>query len=107
MAEFPHLLDLYDEYQELPIQILSINPINRNGKVKSDAQRFELPFPVLVGRGSDILKTYVLKGLPRIVIIDAKGKVVAYEKFLEYEDIKKSIDALISQLETKTTQEGD
>lgn len=107
MAEFPHLLDLFDEYQELPLQIVSINPINRNGKVKSDAQRFELPFPVLVGRGSDIVKSYLLKGLPRIVIVDSKGKVAAYEKFLEYEEIKEYIDDLIAQIDTKSEEEGD
>ena len=52
------------------IKILSGEIINREGRVEADAKRFELPFPVLVGRDSDITKNYKIKSLPQLVIID-------------------------------------
>ena len=84
-----------EDNKEKPIQILSINPINRHGKVESDAKRFKLPYPVLVGRNSDIVKDYGVKSLPRLIIIDKEGKIASFEKYLKAEDIQKILDPLL------------
>ena len=63
--------------------------------MKSDAKRFKLTYPVLVGRGSDIVKTYEIKSLPRLVIIDMEGKVALYKKFAKAEEIKSILDGLL------------
>ena len=72
-----------------------MNAINRSGKVASDAKRFKIAYPVLVGRGSDIVKNYKIKSLPRLVIIDMEGKVALYKKFAKAEEIKTVLDTLL------------
>ena len=69
------------------VQILSINPINPKGKVASDAKRYELPYPVLAGRNSDIVRLFKLKTLPQLVIIDREGTIVFYKTFAASEEI--------------------
>ena len=88
------------------MQILSVNPINREGKVESDAKRYKLPFPVLVGRDTDIVKDYRIKSLPRIIIIDIKGQVAFYEKFAPAEEIQEILDSLLAEMSTESSQ-GD
>jgi len=88
------------------VQILSVNPINREGKVESDAKRYKLPFPVLVGRDTDIVKDYRIKSLPRIIIIDIKGQVAFYEKFAPAEEIQEILDSLLAEMSTESSQ-GD
>ena len=95
MAEFPHLMDIYDKYSKEDIEILSINTINRAGKVKSDAQRFDLPFTVLIGRDSDVGKNYKITRLPLLIIVDKSGKIVLKKKFAAYVEISKKLDVLL------------
>ena len=83
-----------------------MNPINREGKVESDAKRYKLPFPVLVGRDTDIVKDYRIKSLPRIIIIDIKGQVAFYEKFAPAEEIQEILDSLLAEMSTESSQ-GD
>ena len=72
-----------------------MNAINRDGNVAADAKRFKLPYPVLVGRNSDIVKNYKLKSLPQLVIIDLEGKVALFEKFVKADEIKALLDTLL------------
>ena len=91
------MLDIYDEYQGKPVQILSVNAINPAGRVEADAAMFEVPFPVLVGRETSIITDYGLSRLPQILIIDFEGNVVLSERYVEYETIVESIDTLIQK----------
>ena len=108
MAELPHLEDIYYDYEDRDVQILSINAIDREGKVESDAELFQLLYPVLVGRDSDIVSQYKIRGLPRLFIIDREGKVVLYKKFAPYEDIAEILDARLSKEDTPSeTDSGE
>ena len=100
MAALPHLEDIYYDYEDRDVQILSINVIDREGKVESDAELFQLPYPVLVGRESKIVSDYKIRGLPRLFIIDKGGKVVLYKKFAPYEDIAEVLDARLPKEES-------
>ena len=74
-----------------------MNSINRAGRVESEAKRYELPFPVLVGRGSDIVKDYKLKALPRLVIVDFDGNVAFYDLYAEADEISEILDSILEK----------
>jgi peroxiredoxin len=93
-AEFPHLATIQKDYADRGVQILSINPIDQKGKVESDARRYTLPYPVLVGRDSRIVEQYKISGLPRLVVIGPDGKVVFYAKFAKADAIKALLDGM-------------
>lgn len=98
------MIKIREDYDDRRVQILSVNPINREGKVESDAKRYKLPFPVLVGRDTDIVKDYRIKGLPRIIIIDIKGQLAFYEKFAPAEEIQEILDSLLEEVPSESSQ---
>ena len=87
--------DVVNNYPKDKVQILSVNTINREGKVESDAKRFGLTFPVLIGRGSKIIDQYNISNLPILIIIDMEGKIVLKEGFVGADLLKKTLDKLI------------
>ena len=91
-AEFPHLKKIFEENKSRDIEIISIDPIDKEGKVKSDAEYFELPYPVLIGRDSNIIENYNLIKLPWLLILDKTGKIIFSEKFAKYEKIKEELE---------------
>ena len=88
---------MLDIYKDKPVQILTINPINREGNVEADAKRFRLPFPVLFGAKSKIVIDYNLVKLPMLMIVGMDGKVVFYDRFASDEEIKEIIDPLLTE----------
>ena len=80
---------IFDEFKS--VTILSINPIDMEGKVKSDAEGFELPYTVLVGRDSDIIDVYQITKLPRLIIVKRDGVIGVTEKFLAFDRLKEEV----------------
>ena len=98
-AEFPHLKKVAEVYPDSLVQILSVNPINRKGKVEADAKKYKLGYPVLIGRDSDIIKDYKIKALPKVILIDKQGKIILSEKFIPFEKIQEVLKPLLQKLE--------
>jgi hypothetical protein len=62
------------------------------GRVRSDSEQFELPYEVLVGRDSDIIETYQIVKLPRIIVI-ARGGTISYtERFAPFDKLKDEVN---------------
>jgi hypothetical protein len=80
-----------------------VNPINRTGNVLSDARRYKLPYPVLAGRNSSILKDYSIRTLPLLMVIDRKGRIVLRKSFVKAGDLRQVLDALIKKEDTGST----
>jgi hypothetical protein len=89
------LFDIHNRYSE-HVQILSINPINPQGRILSDISRFDVPFPVLEGRGSSIIRDYQIRALPAIYVIDKSGKVAAGGKFMTLTKLEETVKRLIA-----------
>jgi hypothetical protein len=60
---------------------------------------FKLPFKVLVGRDSNIIKDYQLIALPRLLIVDKQGKFSYIGKFARYEELKEHLDKMLKEKE--------
>lgn len=75
--------------------ILSINPIDMEGKVASDAEGFKLPYTVLVGRDSDIIESYQIVKLPRLIIVRKDGTIAVTERYLTHERLKEEVQRVL------------
>ena len=62
------------------------------GRVAADAKYFKLPYEVLVGRDSEILKDYHIVKLPSLFIIGKDGKILLSEKYLPYDDLREEVE---------------
>jgi hypothetical protein len=74
------------------VAILSINPIDMKGRVEADVKHFKLPYDVLIGRDSEILRDYRIVKLPRIFIVGKDGTILLSEKYLSYENLKEAVE---------------
>jgi len=53
-----------------------------------------MKYSVLIGRGSNIARSYKIRNLPRLFIINKEGYIDTEERFLLYDDIKEVVDIL-------------
>ncbi len=59
---------------------------------------YKLPYPVLIGSKSTIIKDYGLSLLPQLIIIDVEGNIALYEKFILYEEMAEILDFLLESM---------
>lgn len=77
--------------------MLTVNPVNPDGRIKAEIHRMDVPFPVLSGRGSRIIIDYDIRGLPKIVIIDKQGLIVTSAPYIEPEELKATVQKLLEK----------
>jgi peroxiredoxin len=94
-AEFPPLKRIFKEYPA--VTILSINPIDMAGRIKADAEHYELPYDVLAGRDSEIISDYELIKLPRVIILDRNGVITYTERFAPYEKLNEELQKILDR----------
>jgi hypothetical protein len=85
-------------YKPDDLQILSINISNPDWRIKPYIRRYQMRFPVLRGKDSDVSKQYGIRGLPRLVIIDSSGKIAFYGRALKDKNIKQIVDPLLMRM---------
>jgi thiol-disulfide isomerase/thioredoxin len=91
-AVIPHLVKFYEQHNKDGLVIIGVtklygsyrdDKINK-GKVKADEERkligeflprFKITYPVAIADGDTPFKTYGVRGIPTLVIIDKEGKV--------------------------------
>jgi hypothetical protein len=80
------------------IKILAVNPIDMEGRVESDAKSAGLPYEVLVGRNSDIIKQYDIVKLPRIIVVGMDGMIQFTERYVPYDKLKEEIESALKKV---------
>src|SRR5947209_5720187 len=73
--EFPHMAELYREFDRRDFEIAAISDDVDRGKMRAFVQQFRPPFPILVG-GGRMKQTYHYRGLPYSVLLDRRGRVI-------------------------------
>jgi thiol-disulfide isomerase/thioredoxin len=73
--EFPHMAELYREFDRRDFEIAAISDDVDRGKMLEFLREFRPPFPVLVGAGR-MKATYHYRGLPYSVLLDRQGRVI-------------------------------
>jgi hypothetical protein len=59
--------------------------------VESEAESFDLPYEVLVGRDSDIIDKYQIVKLPRLIIIAQGGMISFTERYVPYDRLREEV----------------
>lgn len=71
--------------------ILSVNPIDMQGRVEADAKYYKLPYNVLIGRDSEIISDYQIVKLPRLVIVRKDGTIAFTEGYVTFEKLEDAL----------------
>jgi hypothetical protein len=74
-----------------------VNPINKAGRVRSDAEYYELPYDVLIGADSEVISDYQIIKLPRLIIVGKDGKIRLTESFVAYDKLKKEVERVVKE----------
>ncbi len=73
--EFPHMADLYREFERKDFAIAAISDDVDGGKMRAFVREFRPPFPILVG-GGRMKAAYHYRGLPYSVLLDREGRII-------------------------------
>ncbi len=73
--ELPAFEALYQEYQDLGVEILAINVDDEAEKANVLLQDIEVSFPVLFDTSGEVSQLYDVSAMPTTVIVDRDGNV--------------------------------
>ena len=101
IAEFPGLTKLYEKYQRQGFEILSYSiDTNRDAVGKFRKERFRMPWlhaidPQLRELQSPMAKDFEVLSIPRVVLVDATGTVVAIDQEARGSKLEESLKRLL------------
>lgn len=73
--ELPAFEELYQEYQDMGVEILAVNVDDEAEKANVLLQDIEVSFPVLFDTSGDVSKLYDVSAMPTTVLVDRDGNV--------------------------------
>jgi len=73
--ELPAFEDLYQEYQDMGVEILAVNVDDEAEKANVLLQDIEVSFPVLYDTSGEVSELYDVSAMPTTVLIDRDGNV--------------------------------
>lgn len=95
----PVLITLYNKYHDKGFTVLGISTSDSEDILKPFVKEKKIPYPILLGT-NDVGRQYGVTGIPHMMIIDKKGKIVktqvGYNEQMEmmFDEI---IDSLLTQ----------
>lgn len=97
-AEIPHFKKLYSQYKGKEFEIFNIDIQESKRKVASFAEKYELPYKVLLDSDGKVAYTYGVRGVPTKILISKDGIILCREC--------RSVDILLeNQLDKATKNE--
>jgi len=66
-----------------------------------------MDYTVLIGRGAKLTKTYKIKKLPHLFILDEQGIIKSSKRFLKTEEIKVILDEMMTTKVNQQTSEAN
>ena len=90
----PHLVNLYNTYPDSVLQIIGINTQDSQNRVIKEADKLDLPYPNMIGRGTSVAKDFKITILPYLYIIDKEGTIEHGEIFVMFDMMKDIVDDL-------------
>lgn len=74
--EIPELKAIYEKFKRENFVLLYIDIGESKEKVSSFAEKYSLPYTVLLDKESKVASSYKVYGIPYAFLIDKKGKIV-------------------------------
>lgn len=81
--EIPHLKDIYASYAKKGLIMVNIDIQESRDKVSRYADNNELPYRVLLDENGDVAKTYGIRGVPSMILLDEAGKIIGGQRFID------------------------
>ena len=81
--EIPHLKDIYAQYAKKGLIMVNIDIQESRDKVSRYADEYELPYRVLLDENGDVAKTYGIRGVPTLILLDQEGMIAGGRRFID------------------------
>lgn len=78
-AEIPHLKEIYAKYTKKGVVIANIDVDETPAQVARFAEKYKLPYRVLVDEGGQVAASYHVQGVPSFTLLDKEGRFVCKE----------------------------
>uniref|UniRef100_A0A7V3ZV10 TlpA family protein disulfide reductase n=1 Tax=candidate division WOR-3 bacterium TaxID=2052148 RepID=A0A7V3ZV10_UNCW3 len=96
-AAIPHLIDLYQKYQNKNFAVLGIG-LDEKEALKKMKEELNIPYPIFIGN-NEMAKFYQISAIPTLVLINKKGSIAYKEVGFSEEGIKNLESKILEMLE--------
>ncbi|KAF0825893.1 thiol-disulfide oxidoreductase ResA [Cytobacillus firmus] len=76
--EMPYMNNQYKQFKDEGVQVLAVNVGETDLAVNNFSERYDLAFPIVIDKDSQVQSAYGINPLPATFLIDKDGKVVKY-----------------------------
>ncbi|MDR1755455.1 MAG: redoxin family protein [Culturomica sp.] len=76
-ADIPHVKAAYEKFKNAPIRFVSITNDRNDDDWKKAVAEINVPWLHVTSKGTDMLRKYGVHGIPRIMVLDPQGRLVA------------------------------
>ena len=73
--EIPHMIALYDEYQDSEFEILAVNIRESPAQVQDFADQLGMSFPILMDTNGQVAAAYFVRAIPMTFFLDSDGVI--------------------------------
>ena len=74
--EIPHLKKIFTNYGKKGLVMVNIDVQESHDKVSRFAERYKLPYPVLLDEKAEVARSYGVRGIPTLVLVDKEGMIL-------------------------------
>ena len=71
-----YLKKLHQEYKDRGLIILNVDIQESQRRVMSFALKYGLPYRVLLDKSAEVARTYGIRGVPSLILVNKEGKIV-------------------------------
>ncbi len=75
--EIPHIKEAYEKVKGAPVKFVSISSDRSDEAWKKAVGEIDVPWLNLSSNGTDMLRQYGIKAIPRIMVLDPEGRLAA------------------------------
>lgn len=76
VEEIPRLKDIFAKYAPQGVAIVNIDIQESQAKVSRFAEKYKLPYRVLIDETAEVAKSYGVQGVPNFTLVDKEGLIV-------------------------------
>ncbi|HOG15757.1 MAG: Thiol-disulfide oxidoreductase ResA [Syntrophaceae bacterium PtaU1.Bin231] len=78
-TEIPKFKEIYNTYAQKGLVVVNVDSQEPRDKVAKFAEKYKLPYRVLIDEEGDVAESYGVRGVPTMVLIDGKGKILCFQ----------------------------
>jgi peroxiredoxin len=81
--EIPHLKDIYAQYAKKGLIMVNIDIQESRDKVSRYADKYELPYRLLLDENGAVSEMYGIRGVPAMILLDEAGIIIGGQRFID------------------------